>query len=205
MRAQLLAAALLSISVTPGFADEPAPSSGPISAITSLKSMILPTGTEESKAECAAQCGDVCCNRPRLYGSVEYLLYWFENQRVPPLVVDRTDWFAVPQSRRRAGRNRALRRSKSRFRRDRCDACHDRLLARLAAEPRSRSQRVSDRTTGEALRCRFTTEQRRIPSYSGRTDGTLAIVSALAFQDCFVAEWSPLNTRGSGARKQTAF
>jgi Putative beta barrel porin-7 (BBP7) len=30
--------------------------------------------------------GDICCNRPRLYGSVEYYLQWFENQRVPPLV-----------------------------------------------------------------------------------------------------------------------
>jgi hypothetical protein len=86
MRTHWLAAAMLSIFVTPAFPDEPAPASSPISAITSLKSMIWPTGSEESKGECAAQCGDVCCNRPRLYGSVEYLLYWFENQRVPPLV-----------------------------------------------------------------------------------------------------------------------
>jgi hypothetical protein len=87
MRAQVLAAALLTISVIPSFADEPAPASSPISAITSLKSLVWPTGSEESKVESASECGDVCCNRPRLYGSVEYLLYWFENQRVPPLVV----------------------------------------------------------------------------------------------------------------------
>jgi hypothetical protein len=84
MRAQLLAGAVLAISMADGLADEPATSGSGIPAI--LKSLVIPSGGEESKADCAAQCGDVCCNRPRFYGSVEYLLYWFENQRVPPLV-----------------------------------------------------------------------------------------------------------------------
>lgn len=34
----------------------------------------------------AAGC-DTCCRRPRVYCSVEYLLQWFKNQNVPPLVV----------------------------------------------------------------------------------------------------------------------
>lgn len=36
---------------------------------------------------CGVECGDVCCRRPRFYGGVEYIMQWFENQRVPPLVV----------------------------------------------------------------------------------------------------------------------
>jgi hypothetical protein len=37
--------------------------------------------------DCLPDACDVCVNRPRVYGSVEYFLQWFENQRVPPLVV----------------------------------------------------------------------------------------------------------------------
>ena len=38
------------------------------------------------KCDSASDCCDLCVNRPQWYGGVEYILQAFENQRVPPLV-----------------------------------------------------------------------------------------------------------------------
>jgi hypothetical protein len=52
-------------------------------------------GAAAVSSECPpACCDDMCVNRPRLYGSVEYFLVWFENQRLPPLVITAPPNFA---------------------------------------------------------------------------------------------------------------
>lgn len=53
-----------------------------------------PSPAAATSGDCAPSYCDMCANRPRLYGSVEYFLVWFENQRIPPLVVTAPPNFA---------------------------------------------------------------------------------------------------------------